>query len=150
MMRVIVVLLIAVIGISAAWRVDNYKARVKTQDEVIANLQDASKRDHETLQAERDWAKSRENVIGELLKIGKDMQTMREEVDLQNREQAKTLQELVKNDKAIQKYMAATVPAKLGVQYERPATTDPTQYGPSGSVRSNPVPAAGKASTKGK
>lgn len=150
MMRIIVVLLIAVIGISAAWRVDNYKARVKTQDEVIANLQDASKRDHETLKAEREWAASRENVIAELAKIGKDMQTMREEVDFQNREQQKTLQELVKNDKAIQKYMAAAVPPKLGVQYQRPATTDPTQYGPGGSVRPDAVPITGKTGVKGK
>lgn len=144
MMRVVVVLLIAIIGVSAAWRVDNYKARVKTQDQVIENLQDSIKRDQQTLTEERAWAKNREEVIGALLQIGKDMQVMREEVDLQNREQQKTLQELVRNDKAIQKYMAAAVPPKLGVQYERPATTDPTQYRPGGGVRADPVPATGK------
>lgn len=150
MMRVIVVLLIAVIGVASAWRVDNYKARVKTQDEVIANLQESKKRDQETLIEERAWAKNREQVIGALLQIGQDMKTMQEQVDLQNREQQKTLQELIKNDKAIQKYMAAAVPAKLGLQYERPSTTDPTKYGSGGTVRPDAVPAAGKKAAKDK
>lgn len=148
MMRIIVVLLIAIIGVSAAWRVDNYKARVKTQDTVIENLQGSMKRYQETLDEERAWAKNREQVIGALLQISQDMKTMKSEVDLQNREQAKTLQELVKNDKAIQKYMLAAVPPKLGVQYQRPSTTDPTQYGPGRAVQPKPVPAAGAKPAK--
>lgn len=146
MMRVTVVLLIAAIGLGSAWQLERSRSRVKLQDQTITTLQDQVKRDAATIEQERAWASNREDVIKALLEIGKDVQNMQDEIRQQDRARAKTLQELIKNDKAIRDYMALAVPVNLGLQYERRATTDPTNYGPSGSVPPNAVPAAGKGS----
>lgn len=146
MIRVVVVLLIAVIGLGSAWQLERSRGRVALQDATITALQSQAKKDTITIEQERQWAASRESVIKALLEIGKDIQTMQDEIRQQDKERAATLQELIKNDKAIRDYMRLAVPAKLGLQYERKATTDPTQYGPSRSVPSNSVPAAGKGS----
>lgn len=149
MIRVCIVLLIAVLGLSSAYLYERASSRIKLQDQTIISLQEQVKRDATTIQEERAWAKNRENVIAALLQIGKDIQNMQDEVRQQDKQRAAALKELIKNDKAIRDYMALAVPAKLGLQYERKATTDPTQYGPSGSVPTGSVPTAGKgAATK--
>jgi hypothetical protein len=148
MMRILVVLLIACIGLGSAWQLERSRSRVALQDKTISVLQDQAKKDTITIEQERAWASNRENVIAALLQIGKDVQTMQDEIRQQDKERAATLQELIKNDKAIRDYMRMAVPANLGLQYERKATTDPTKYGPSGSLPSNSVPSASKGSAK--
>lgn len=148
MMRLIVVLLIAVIGLGSAWQLERSRSRVALQDKTIATLQEQAKKDTITIEQERAWAENRENVIKALLEIGKDVQTMQDEIRQQDKERAATLQELIKNDKAIRDYMRMAVPTNLGLQYERKATTDPTKYGSSGSVSSGPVRDAGKTAPK--
>lgn len=148
MMRVIVVLLIAAIGLGSAWQLERARSRVVLQDATITSLQNQAKKDTITIEQERQWAASRESVISALLAIGKDVQSMQDEIRQQDRERAATLQELIKNDKAIRDYMRMVVPANLGLQYERKATTDPTKYGASGSVSTSPVRDAGKTATK--
>jgi hypothetical protein len=148
MMRLCVVLLIAVIGLGSAWQLERSRSRVALQDATITALQDQAKKDTITISQEREWAQSRENVIKSLLEIGKDVQNMQDEIRQQDKARAATLQELIKNDKAIRDYMAMAVPDKLGMQYERAATTDPTKYGASGSMSSSPVRNAGKSAPK--
>lgn len=53
-----------------------------------------------------------------------------------------TLQELKENDQAVAEYLRGAVPAVYGVQFERPATTDPLAYRPGAAVRASAVPAA--------
>ena len=53
------------------------------------------------------------------------------------------LQELKKHDQAVAEYLRGAVPAVYGVQFERPETTDPTQY------TSHPVMPAGGLSPAG-
>lgn len=148
MMRIIVVLLIAVIGATSAWQLERTRSRIALQDKTITALQEQANKDTATITVERQWAESRETVIRSLLEIGKDIQTMQDEIRQQDKERAATLQELVKNDKAVREYMRMAVPANLGLQYERKATTDPTQYGTSRGVPSNTVRDAGKAAPK--
>lgn len=148
MMRFVVVLLIAVIGLGSAWQLERARGRVALQDATIAALQTQAKKDTITIEQERQWAESREGVIKALLAIGKDVQSMQDEIRQQDKERAATLQELIKNDKAIRDYMRMAVPSNLGLQYERKATTDPTKYGASGSMSTSPVRDAGKTAPK--
>lgn len=148
MIRAVVVLLIAVIGLGSAWQLERARSRVSLQDATISSLQAQAKKDTITIEQERAWAASRESVIQALLAIGKDVQNMQDEIRQQDKERAATLQELIKNDKAIRDYMRMAVPANLGLQYERKATTDPTKYGTGGSVSTSPVRDAGKNAPK--
>jgi SMC interacting uncharacterized protein involved in chromosome segregation len=155
MIRAVVVLLIAVIGLGSAWQLERSRGRVALQDATISTLQtqtktlqDQAKKDTITIEQERAWAASRESVIQALLAIGKDVQNMQDEIRQQDKERAATLQELIKNDKAIRDYMRMAVPTNLGLQYERKATTDPTKYGASGSMSTSPVRDAGKTAPK--
>lgn len=148
MIRVVVVLLIATIGLGSAWQLERARSRVALQDQTILSLQEQAKKDTITISQEREWAQSREGVIKALLEIGKDVQSMQDEIRQQDKERAATLKELIKNDKAIRDYMRMAVPANLGVQYERKATTDPTQYGPGRSVPTDPVRLPGKGSAQ--
>lgn len=53
-----------------------------------------------------------------------------------------TLQDLKDHDQAVAEYLRGAVPAVYGVQFERPATTDPLAYKPGAAVRASAVPAA--------
>lgn len=149
MMRVIVVLLIAAIGLGSAWQLERSRGRVNLQDATIASLQAQAKTTDELLRREREWSSSRETVITALLQVGVDIQVMQDEIRKQDVEQSNVLKELIKNDKVIRDYMQLAVPHDLGVQYERRATTDPTQYGPpSRAVPARTVQPASKGNSK--
>ena len=65
----------------------------------------------------------------------------------QSRAQFRALEELKRNDESIAEYLRSPVPADLGRLYQRSETTDPSTYRQSPAVRTDPVPAARKAST---
>ncbi|MEG0063003.1 MAG: hypothetical protein RR740_00220 [Pseudomonas sp.] len=140
MMRITVVLLIAAIGLGSAWQLERSRSRVKLQDQTIAHLQEQAKITKDSLDQEREWAKGREDVIKALTAIGVDVKLMQDQIKAQDLATRKALKELIANDKTVRDYMAMPVPGSLGVLYERKGTTDPTQYGSSGSLRPNSVP----------
>lgn len=149
MMRIMVVLLIAAIGLGSAWQLERSRSRVALQDLTITSLQQQAKTTEELLKREREWSSSREVVIGALLQVGVDIQIMQDEIRKQDTAQSAVLRELIKNDKAIRDYMQLSVPHDLGVQFERNATTDPTKYGPpSRAVPARTVQPASKGNPK--
>jgi hypothetical protein len=150
MIRIAIVLLIAVLGLSSALLYEKAQHRIKLQDATITSLQDTKKITDEALDQERKWSASRETVISGLLQIGVDIKLMQGQIADQDLATRNAMKELLKNDKAVRDYMALSVPANLGVLYERKATNDPTQYGSSGSVRPNPVQIPKSGGTKNK
>lgn len=153
MIRFIVVMLIAMIGLTSALTVDRYRLKMNAQAQVIASQQAVIADAAADLKAEREFGESRESVIKAMFKIGEDMEEIRTTLRTQDQANRKVLQELIKNDKQVRDYMVLTIPSALGLQYARPETTDPTRYGPEnnepgGKVQPGSVQNAGKGSTK--
>lgn len=140
MIRVCIVLVIAIIGLGSSLLYEKAQNRIKLQDATIQSLQEKNRDVIISLDQEREWSKSRESVIAALLRVGEDIKIMQDQISAQGVAHRKDMKELIANDKQVREYMALTVPDSLGMRYERKATTDPTQYGPSGSLRYNPVP----------
>ena len=122
--------------------------KIETRDKDIATLQSTVDAQKASLQREVDWSASRENVIKSLLVIGEDIKKVQDQIKANDKASQAALKELIKNDKEVRDYMAQPVPAALGLQYQRPATTDPTQYRSGRSVHSDamPVPRSGSTS----
>lgn len=148
MIRALVVLLIAAIGISCALAVDRMRIQLNARDDKIAQMQMVITDREADLAAERAWSASRETVLQAMVEIRKDMEGMRTTLRDQSRSQRKALQELIQNDKEVRDYMQLAVPSNLGMQYVRKQTTDPAQWRPSPSVQPGTVPAAGEGSAK--
>ncbi len=153
MIRIVVVLLIAMIGVSSALMADRYRLKMNAQAIVIASQQAVIADAAADLKAEREFGESRESVIKAMFKIGEDMEEIRTTLRTQDQANRKVLQELIKNDKQVRDYMVLTIPSALGLQYARPETTDPTRYGPENNepgreVQPGSVPSTGKGSTK--
>lgn len=144
MIRALVVMLIAAIGISCALAVDRMRIQLNAKSAEISRLEDTVKDKDSMLTAERAWSASRESVIKAMLTISTDIETIRTTVRTQRQESKVAFEELLKNDKAVRDYLDQSVPDSLGLLYERPATTDPTKYRSGGSVPASRVPAAGK------
>ena len=60
----------------------------------------------------------------------------------QSRAQSRAIEELKRNDETIAEYLRAAVPTNLGQLYQRAATTNPSAYRQSPSVRTDSVPTA--------
>lgn len=148
MIRVLVFLLVAAIGVSCALAVDRLRIQLNAANAVILNQNKALEVAREDLEQERLWANTREGVIKAMLEISKDMETIRITLRTQDQAHRKALKELIENDKEVRAYMALSIPDPLGLQYARPETTDPTEYRSSGSVPSGQVPATSKSPAK--
>lgn len=72
-------------------------------------------------------------------------QTLQRNAAVHNR----ALEELKRNDQTIADYLAEPVPARLGLLYVRPETTDPTAYVAPPTVQPGAVPPTGPAATTG-
>ena len=86
--------------------------------------------------------------IGQITEIDQRMRALAQTVSTNARAQGAALEELRRNDQAVDEYLRERVPAGLGRLYERPETTDPAAYRspavlPAGGVR--PAGAAGGA-----
>lgn len=68
----------------------------------------------------------------------------------QSRAQSRALEELKRNDETIAEYLRAPVPASLGRLYQRPATTDPSDYRKPPELRIDSVPASSASSATDK
>lgn len=64
-------------------------------------------------------------------------------------EQNRALEELKRNDQTIADYLAEPVPARLGLLYARPETTDPAAYVPPPAVQPGALPATGPPTSAG-
>lgn len=148
MIRALVVMLIAAIGISCALAVDRMRIQLNHANSVIAARDQTIKEKDEVLTAERAWSASRESVIKAMLTISTDIETIRTTVRTQRQESKLAFEELLKNDKVVRDYLNESVPDNLGMLYERPATTDPTKYRSGGSVPSGAVPAPSQKGSK--
>lgn len=148
MIRIIIVLVIAGLGLSSAFMVQSLRGSLNlANDKVVSQAQTIKDRDA-SLQAEREWATQTKLVLAALVDIGKEMETLRGVMREQDTIQANALKELIKNDKAVRDYMQLAVPSNLGVQYIRNPTTDPTKWRPNASVQPSSVPATGKGAVK--
>lgn len=63
--------------------------------------------------------------------------------------QYRALEELKRNDQTIADYLAEPVPARLGLLYARPETTDPAAYVAPPAVQPGAVPTTGPPATAG-
>lgn len=86
--------------------------------------------------------------IGQITEIDQRMRALAQTVSSNARAQGAALEELRRNDQAVDEYLRGLVPAGLGRLYERPETTDPAAYRspavlPAGGVR--PAGATGGA-----
>ncbi|HBN9844644.1 TPA: hypothetical protein SMS98_001324 [Pseudomonas aeruginosa] len=86
--------------------------------------------------------------IGQITEIDQRMRALAQAVSTNARVQGTALEELRRNDQAVDEYLRGLVPAGLGRLYERPETTDPGAYRgptvlPAGAVR--PTGTAGGA-----
>lgn len=122
--------------------------RIETRDNEITALKITNQSQQEALAREVDWSQNRENVIKSLLLIGEDVKKVQDQIKAQDKANRAALKELIANDKEVRDYMSQPVPAALGLRYARPATTDPTKYGPSGSVHPDSMPVPRSGSTK--
>lgn len=150
MIRFIVVLLIASIGLSCALAVDRLRIKLDAKNTEITALKDDIKQRDDSLAAERAWSASRESVIKAMLEISTDIEAIRTTVRTQRQESRQAFEELIKNDQAVRDYLTQSVPDNLGLLYERPRTTDPTKYRPSGSLPSGGVRVPGAEAAKDK
>lgn len=64
-------------------------------------------------------------------------------------EQNRALEELKRNDQTIADYLAEPVPARLGLLYARPETTDPTAYISAKAVQPGALPSTGSSAAVG-
>lgn len=64
-------------------------------------------------------------------------------------DQNRALEELKRNDQTIADYLAEPVPARLGLLYARPETTDPAAYVTPPAMQPRAVPATGAAPADG-
>lgn len=148
MIRVLVVLLIAAIGLSCALAVDRLRIQLSASEEKIEQMNLVIADRDADLAAERAWSASRETVLEAMVAIRKDMEGVRITLRDQDRSQRKALQELIQNDKQVRDYMQLAVPAALGMQYVRTQTTDPEKWRSGTGVQPSSVPAAGTGTTK--
>lgn len=144
MIRVLVVLLIAAIGLSCALAVDRMRIQLNAANAVIEQREGTIKTLDAALASERSWSASREHTISAMIKISEDINTMRSTIRDQGRVSQKAFEELLKNDAQVRDYLAMPVPEPLGLLYKRSRTTDPTNYGPSGTVPTDSVRVPGK------
>jgi hypothetical protein len=72
-------------------------------------------------------------------------QTLQRNASIHNR----ALEELKRNDQTIADYLAEPVPARLGLLYARPETTDPAAYVPPPAVQHGAVPPTGPPTAAG-
>lgn len=79
----------------------------------------------------------------QLQQIQQRMQLLSQTVTRNAADHGRALEELKRNDQAVADYLAAAVPADLGRLYERPETTDPSEYRAPALLRADPVPPAG-------
>lgn len=121
--------------------------KIESRDKDIAVLEKTNQDQKVSLEREIEWSSNRENVIQSLLKIGEDIKKVQDQIKVQDKANQAALKELIANDKEVRAYMLQPVPVALGLRYERSATTDPTQYRSSGSVRPNPMPVPRSGST---
>lgn len=64
-------------------------------------------------------------------------------------EQNRALEELKRNDQTIADYLAEPVPARLGLLYARPETTDPAAYISASAVQPSALPSTGPPTAAG-
>ena len=148
MIRLVIVLVIAGLGLSSAFMVQSLRSKLgAANDKVVAQALVIQDRDA-SLKVEREWASQTKFVLEALTGIGKEMEVMRGVMHEQDTIQAKALKELIQNDKEVRDYMQLAVPANLGMQYVRTPTTDPTKWRPGASVQPRSVPATGKGAVK--
>jgi hypothetical protein len=88
---------------------------------------------------------AQQQTLGQLAEIDRRMQQLGQAVTRNQAASAAALEELKRHDQAVADYLAAAVPAALGLLYQRPETTDPAAYTAPAGVQPGAVPPAGQA-----
>lgn len=84
-----------------------------------------------------------------ITEIDQHLRLLAQTVSTNARAQGAALEELRRNDQAVDEYLRGLVPAPLGRLYERPETTDPAAYHSPAILPAGAVPAAGSPSGSG-
>lgn len=137
------------IGVLALWRIDAAESARDLAEQAATHKA-------EQLQASRARTLEQAGVIaeqrGQLAKAAEADRLFRSIAQTIAKDGAatrQTLKELKDNDQAVAEYLRGAVPAVYGVQFERPATTDPLAYKSGAALSAGGLPAAGPPGNPG-
>ncbi len=150
MLIAIAVLSILSAGLGAAWKIDSMASSILAEKIAVEAVAEKLRAKEDELELEREWSRSRDKAIESLLEIDQGIKEVQATVESQNRANRKALAELVRNDQEVRDYLLMFVPNALGVRYGREETIDPTKYGSSGEVLSEPLLDAGAKASEDK
>jgi len=88
---------------------------------------------------------AQQETLGQLADIDRRLLQLSQTITRNQAAQSAAIEELKRNDQAVADYLAAAVPAALGLLYQRPETTDPAAYTAAPGLRPGGVPAPGQA-----
>lgn len=85
---------------------------------------------------------SQQAAMADATEASRLFSTLTQTIQRDGKATRQTLAEIKAHDQAVADYLRSPVPAAYGVQFTRPATTDPAAYRYSGSLPAGGVPAA--------
>ena len=118
--------LLAALGAGLVWwglapRIDLQAQRADVAEKAAADLQ-------QMVSLQASVLAEQQRQIGQITEIDQRMRALAQTVSSNARAQGAALEELRRNDQAVDEYLRGLVPAGLGRLYERPETTDPGAY----------------------
>lgn len=133
------------IGVLALWRIDAAEnAQALAEQSVTHNAALLASEQARTAEQSALIADQRDQM-GRMTDADKAFRALAQTITRDGAATRQTLQELKENDQAVAEYLRGAVPAVYGVQFERPATTDPRGYKPRAAVPAGGLPAASAA-----
>jgi len=133
------------IGVLALWRIDAAEnAQALAEQSVTHNAALLASEQARTAEQSELIADQRDQM-GRMTDADKAFRALAQTITRDGAATRQTLQELKENDQAVAEYLRGAVPAVYGVQFERPATTDPLDYKPRAAVSAGGLPASSAA-----
>lgn len=138
-LKITAVLSALLVCVLLLWKVDHVTTQRDIALDAAASVREALSASQAELVQARDDSRKAQALLDSLAQIQTGIDTLSTTVRRNQSIQQKALQELIENDQVLRSYMDTSVPADLGLLYQRPETTDPAAYTSSGSMPADPV-----------
>lgn len=124
--QVLVAALLVALGAGLVWwglgpRIDLQAQRADAAEKAAGEAQ-------QMVDLQAGLLAEQQRQIGQITEIDQRMRALAQTVSSNARAHGAALEELRRNDQAVDEYLRGLVPADLGRLYERPETTDPGAY----------------------
>lgn len=135
------VLLLMALGGGAVWW--GLAPRIALEAQRADTAEGAQAEAEAMVQLQAGVLAAQQQTLGQLADIDRRMQQLGQTITRNQAASAAALEELKRHDQAVADYLAAAVPAALGVLYQRPETTDPAAYTAPPGMQPGAVPPPG-------